>query len=69
MPVNNVKLLRVQCDMKAKELAEAVGLSRYQLSRIERGHMVPDVYQAQRIARVFGKTSEEVFPMLEEAPQ
>jgi putative transcriptional regulator len=69
MPVNNVKLLRVQYDMKAKELAEAVGLSRYQLSRIERGHMVPDVYQGQKIARVFRTTVEEVFPMLEPAPQ
>lgn len=68
MPVNKVRELRARMDMKAKELAEATGLSRHQISRIENGHMCPSVYDAQRIAQALSSTVEEVFP-LKHAPQ
>lgn len=66
--VNNIKILRVQLELKAKDLAEATGLSRHQISRIENGHMIPNVYDAQRIAQALRNTVEHVFPLKDSPP-
>lgn len=70
MPINNVKVLRIQLrDWKATQLAEVTGLTRHRLSRIENGRVTPTVYDALKIARALGCTVDELFPLRNEPPQ
>lgn len=43
------------------KLAQRSGVDKGYLSRIARGHSVPGILQAKRIAFAFGKSIEEIF--------
>lgn len=43
------------------ELAEQVGVSRQTIIAVEQGDYAPSVYLALRIARILGRTVEELF--------
>lgn len=59
--VNRVKELRAAKGLNQQELGQMVGASRQTVGLIERGDYNPSVTLALRIARVFGKSVDEVF--------
>ena len=67
MPLHNcVKTYREQMDISQTELGKLCGVSRQTISSIERGDYHPSVVLALRIAKIFGKTVEDLFSWEEE---
>ena len=67
---NNLKRCRFDRDDLSQEaLAREVGVTRQTIISIEKGHFVPSTLLALRLARFFGKLVEEVFFIVEEAPE
>ncbi len=62
---NNIRVERAIKNITQAELAEAVGVSRQTINTIESNKYVPSTILALKIAKVFGKTVEEIF-LLEE---
>ena len=58
---NRIKELRAEKGMTQAELAELVDVSSRTIISLEKGQYNPSVVLAHRIARVFGKTIEEIF--------
>ena len=58
---NRVAQLRREQNMRQEELARAVGISRQSIIAIEKGHSVPSLETALRIARCFAVPVEAVF--------
>jgi len=58
---NRVKLLRTARDWSQAELGGRLGVSRQAVNAIETGKHDPSLALAFRIARLFGKSLEEVF--------
>jgi len=60
---NTVKTLRfLTGEMTQSELGKRVGVTRQTIAAIETGKYSPTLETAYRIADVFGKSIEEVFP-------
>jgi len=57
----SIKELRTQANMQQIELAERVGVRRETIGNLENGRYNPSLKLAMDIAKVFGKTVEEVF--------
>ena len=53
-------------NMQQSELAELVGVRRETIGKLENGRYNPSLKLAMDIAKVFGKTVEEVFEFQEE---
>ena len=67
MPLLNcVKKYREEKGMSQTELGKLCGVSRQTISSIERGDYHPSVVLALRIAKIFGKTVEDLFSWREE---
>ncbi len=59
---NNVRILRFNHnEMTQQQLADQAGVTRQTIVAIEKGNYSPSLELAFRIARVFGKSIEEVF--------
>lgn len=58
---NKVKSLRLKQGMTQQKLAESVGVTRPNLSNIERGKQIPRVSSMFRIASFFGQPVEHIF--------
>ena len=58
---NNIRVERAIKEMTQAELATAVGVSRQTINSIESNKYVPSTVLALKIARIFGKTVEEIF--------
>ena len=58
---NRVKLARVACNLTQAELAEDVGATRQTIGLIEGGGYNPSLSLCIRIAKVTGKTLDELF--------
>lgn len=59
---NTIRTLRFNHgEMTQQELADKVGVTRQTIVAIEKGNYSPSLELAFRIARVFGRTLEEVF--------
>jgi putative transcriptional regulator len=56
-----LRVLRAEREWSQAELAEAVGVSRQTINAIETGKYDPSLPLAFKVARLFGKTVEEVF--------
>jgi putative transcriptional regulator len=56
-----LRVLRAEREWSQAELAERVGVARATIVSIETGRYSPGLAVAFKIARVFGKTIEEVF--------
>jgi putative transcriptional regulator len=59
---NQIRMLRfLQGEMTQQELADRTGVTRQTIVAIEHGKYSPTLELAFRIARVFGKSLDEVF--------
>lgn len=58
---NRVKELRIELGWTQAELAEAVGVSRQSINSIERERYVPSLSLALTFARVFNRSTDEIF--------
>lgn len=58
---NCIARLRRQRGWRQRDLAAKVGIHQNEVSAIERGGRIPNVYLARRIARVLGAEIETVF--------
>ncbi len=63
---NRIRVERAELRMTQQHLAEAMGVSRQTIHAIENGRFVPSAVLAMKIARVFGKSVEEVFSLDED---
>ena len=63
---NRIHVLRAEQRWTQAELAERLQVSRQTINALEAGKYAPGLPLAFRIARLFGKTVEEVF--LDEGP-
>jgi len=68
MPVLKTRMHEFRKDMNLQqaELAEMVGVRRETIGKLENGKYNPSLKLAMDIARVFGKTVEEVFAFEED---
>ena len=58
---NRLKLARVECELTQAELADRVGVTRQTIGLIEGGGYNPTLSLCLRLARVTGKTLDELF--------
>lgn len=58
---NRVKELRMERGWTQQELADAVGVSRQSINSIERERYVPSLPLALTFARVFAKSTDDIF--------
>jgi len=58
---NRVKELRAERGWTQQQLADAVGVSRQSINSIERERYVPSLELALTFARIFGKSTDEIF--------
>lgn len=56
-----IKKFRIEANLSQEELANKVGVRRETIVRLEKGAYNPSLKLAYDIAKVFGKTIEEVF--------
>ena len=63
MPVVKTRMheCRKELNMQQAELAELVGVRRETIGKLENGKYNPSLKLAMDIAKVFGKTVEEIF--------
>lgn len=63
MPVLKTRMLELRraMNLQQAELAEMVGVRRETIGKLENGRYNPSLKLAMDIAKVFGKTVEEVF--------
>ncbi|NLZ48480.1 MAG: helix-turn-helix transcriptional regulator [Clostridiales bacterium] len=68
MPILRTKIheLRREFNMKQEELANLVGVRRETIGHLENGKYNPSLKLAMDIAKVFGKTVEEVFEFVDD---
>ena len=65
---NNIRTLRfTHGEMTQQELAEKIGVTRQTVNAIEQGKYSPSLEAAFRLARVFGRSLDEVFEWHEAA--
>ena len=58
---NRIKLLRVERDLSQAQLADVLGIARQTVGALEGGKYAPSLPLAFKIAKLFGKTVEEIF--------
>ena len=63
MPILKTRMheFRKAMNLQQAELADMVGVRRETIGKLENGHYNPSLKLAMDIAKVFGKTVEEVF--------
>ena len=62
---NRLKVARAEMNITQGELAERIGVTRQAVNSIELGKYVPSTVLALKMAKLFGKSVEELF-MLED---
>ncbi|GAB2700098.1 helix-turn-helix transcriptional regulator [Mucilaginibacter koreensis] len=62
---NTIRIERAIKSITQAELAELIGVSRQTINTIESNRYVPSTVLALKIARVFGKSVDEVFTLEE----
>ena len=60
---NTIKVERAIKNMTQADLAEKIGVSRQTINAIETNKYVPSTILALKMARLFGKTVEEIFSL------
>jgi len=66
MPVNRVKLARVERNLSQQELADQVEVARQTIGLIEAGNYNPTLALCLRIAKALGKTLDPLFYLEED---
>jgi putative transcriptional regulator len=62
---NRIRIERAILDITQSDLAEKINVSRQTINAIESNKYVPSTVLALKIARIFGKSVEEVFELEE----
>ena len=65
MMKNRIRIERAILDITQANLAEKINVSRQTINAIESNKYVPSTVLALKIARIFGKSIEEVFELEE----
>lgn len=60
---NSIRIQRAVMDITQQELAQAVGVSRQTINSVESGRYIPSTTLALKIARYFGKATDEIFQL------
>ncbi len=60
---NKIRIERAILDITQADLAERISVSRQTINAIESNKYVPSAVLAMKIARIFGKTVEEIFEL------
>jgi len=60
---NTIRVERAIANITQAELAEKIGVSRQTINAIESNKYVPSTVLALKIARLFGKKTEEIFQL------
>ncbi|OKZ01408.1 MAG: transcriptional regulator [Bacteroides sp. CAG:1060_57_27] len=60
---NSIRVQRAVMDITQQELAQAVGVSRQTINSVESGRYIPSTTLALKIARYFGKATDEIFQL------
>ncbi len=63
---NKIRIARAEARLTQQQLAEAAGVSRQTINAIESGKFVPSTVLALKMARIFGKSVEEIFSLDDE---
>ncbi|MBO9611189.1 MAG: helix-turn-helix transcriptional regulator [Dyadobacter sp.] len=66
---NTLRVERAIMRMTQAELAERVEVSRQAIIAIETGKFIPSAVLAIKLARVFGKSVEDIFILVEDQSQ
>ncbi len=64
---NRLKVLRAERDWTQEDLARYLGVTRQAINAVEREKYDPSLPLALRIAKLFGRTVEEIFFLDEDA--
>jgi putative transcriptional regulator len=60
---NSIRVERAIHDLTQQQLAEQIGVSRQTINAMESNKYVPSTVLALKIAKLFGKTVEEIFTL------
>ncbi|HMW37801.1 MAG: helix-turn-helix transcriptional regulator [Saprospiraceae bacterium] len=60
---NKIRIERAILDITQEELAQRTGVSRQTIHAIENNKYIPSAVLALKIAKVFGKSMEEIFEL------
>lgn len=60
---NKIRVERAIHKISQQQLADAIGVSRQTINAIELGKYIPSAVIVMKIARLFGKSVEEVFEL------
>ena len=60
---NKIRVARAEVRMTQQQLAEAAGVSRQTINAIESGKFVPSTVLALKMAKIFGKSVEDIFQL------
>ena len=60
---NTIRIERAIANITQAELAEKIGVSRQTINAIESNKYVPSTVLALKIARLFGKKTDEIFQL------
>lgn len=60
---NRIRIERAILNITQADLAENINVSRQTINAIESNKYVPSAVLAMKIARIFGKTVEEIFEL------
>jgi putative transcriptional regulator len=60
---NRVKEMRIACGWTQEQLAQAVGVSRQSVNSIERNRYVPSLELALTFARLFDRSTDQIFQL------
>jgi putative transcriptional regulator len=60
---NRIRIERAILNITQADLAERINVSRQTINAIESNKYVPSAVLAMKIARIFGKTVEEIFEL------
>ena len=63
---NKIRVARAEVRMTQQQLAEAAGVSRQTINAIESGKFVPSPVLALKMAKIFGKSVEDIFQLDDE---
>ncbi|MFC2131264.1 helix-turn-helix transcriptional regulator [Bacteroidota bacterium] len=63
---NNLKVERAIKNITQEDLAKLIGVSRQTINAVEKGKYVPSTMLALKMARVFGKSVDDIFALEEE---
>ena len=62
---HKIRVARAEVRMTQQQLADAAEVSRQTINAIESGKFVPSTILALKIARIFGKSVEDIFSLEE----